>query len=109
MALARLGAPPVVGRTLAHYNIVEEIGKGGMGVVYKARDQHLDKDVAIKVLTPGTLTDEVARKRFRREALSLAKLIHPNITTVHDFDTQDGIDFLVMEYIPGDMLSDKVA
>ncbi|HEV2351518.1 MAG TPA: protein kinase [Terriglobia bacterium] len=99
----------MVGRTLSHYSIVEEIGKGGMGVVYKARDQHLDKDVAIKVLTPGTLSDELARKRFRREALSLAKLIHPNITTVHDFDTQDGIDFLVMEYIPGAMLSDKVA
>lgn len=99
----------MVGRTLSHYSIVEEIGKGGMGVVYKARDNHLDKDVAIKILNPGTLTDEVARKRFRREALSLAKLIHPNITTVHDFDTQDGIDFLVMEYIPGAMLSDKVA
>ncbi|HLY61065.1 MAG TPA: protein kinase [Terriglobia bacterium] len=99
----------MVGRTLSHYSIVEEIGKGGMGVVYKARDNHLDKDVAIKVLTPGTLTDELARKRFRREAVSLAKLIHPNITTVHDFDTQDGIDFLVMEYIPGAMLSDKVA
>jgi len=99
----------VVGRTLSHYSILQEIGKGGMGVVYKARDQHLDKDVAIKVLTPGTLTDELARKRFRREALSLAKMIHPNITTVHDFDTQDGIDFLVMEYIPGATLSDKIS
>src|SRR5690349_3157480 len=80
-----------------------------MGVVYKAHDQHLDKDVAIKVLMPGTLSDELARKRFRREALSLAKMIHPNITTVHDFDTQDGIDFLVMEYIPGTTLSDKMS
>jgi eukaryotic-like serine/threonine-protein kinase len=99
----------VVGRTLSHYSIVDEIGQGGMGVVYKAHDQHLDKDVAIKVLAPGTLTDELARKRFRREALSLAKMIHPNITTVHDFDTQDGIDFLVMEYIPGTTLSDKMS
>jgi len=76
--------------------------------VYKARDERLDKDVAIKVLPPGALVDELARKRFRKEALALAKLNHPNITTVHDFDTQDGVDFLVMEFIPGAMLSEKL-
>ena len=99
----------MVGQTLSHYSILEEIGRGGMGVVYKARDERLDKEVAIKVLPPGALVDELARKRFRKEALALAKLNHPNITTIHDFDTQDGIDFLVMEYIPGQMLSEKLA
>jgi serine/threonine-protein kinase len=103
------GSTPVLGQTLSHYSILEEIGRGGMGVVYKARDERLDKDVAIKVLPPGALVDELARKRFRKEALVLAKLNHPNITTVHDFDTQDGVDFLVMEYIPGVMLSEKLA
>ena len=102
------GSIPVVGKTLSHYCILEEIGKGGMGVVYRARDQRLDKDVAIKVLPPGALADDLARKRFRKEALVLAKLNHPNITTIHDFDTQGGIDFLVMEYIPGAMLSEKL-
>lgn len=99
----------MVGQTLSHYNILEEIGRGGMGVVYKARDERLDKEVAIKVLPPGALVDELARKRFRKEALALARLNHPNITTIHDFDTQGGIDFLVMEYIPGAMLSEKLA
>jgi serine/threonine protein kinase/Flp pilus assembly protein TadD len=79
-----------------------------MGVVYKAHDSRLDIDVAIKVLPPGTLADELARKRFRKEALVLAKLNHPNITTVRDFDSQGGIDFLVMEYIPGTMVSEKL-
>ncbi|HEV2234895.1 MAG TPA: protein kinase [Terriglobia bacterium] len=99
----------MVGQTLSHYTILEEIGRGGMGVVYKARDERLDKEVAIKVLPPGALVDELARKRFRKEALALARLNHPNITTIHDFDTQGDIDFLVMEYIPGAMLSEKLA
>lgn len=80
-----------------------------MGVVYRAHDEHLDRDVALKVLPAGTLADEAARKRFRKEALALAKLDHPNIEGVHDFDTQNGTDFLVMEYIPGVTLSDRVS
>lgn len=98
----------IVGRTLGHYRILEKIGVGGMGEVYRARDEHLDREVAIKVLPPGTLADESSRKRFRKEALALSKLNHPNIATIHDFDTQQGMDFLVMEYIPGTMLSDKI-
>jgi serine/threonine-protein kinase len=88
--------------------MLEQIGAGGMGVVYRAHDERLDRDIAIKVLPPGTLTDEASRKRFRKEALALAKLNHPNIATVHDFDTQDGIDFLVMEYVRGITLAGKI-
>jgi len=80
-----------------------------MGEVYRARDEHLSRDVAIKVLPPGTLTDESARKHFHKEALILSQLNHPNVATIHDFDTQQGVDFLVMEYIPGITLSEKVA
>jgi serine/threonine-protein kinase len=83
----------MIGKTLGHNRIVEKLGEGGMGQVYRAHDEHLDRDVAVKVLPPDTFRDESARKRFRKEALALSKLNHPNIETVHDFDTQDGIDF----------------
>ncbi len=99
----------MIGKTLSHYHIVEQIGAGGMGEVYRARDEHLGRDVAIKVLPPGMLTDEAARKRFPKEARALSKLNHPNIQTVLDFDSQDGVDFLVTEYVPGITLSDKLA
>jgi serine/threonine protein kinase/tetratricopeptide (TPR) repeat protein len=98
----------IVGRTLGHYRIVEEIGAGGMGVVYRAHDERLERDVALKILPPGTLANESSRKRFRREAVALSKVNHPNIATVHDFDTQEGLDFLVMEHIPGSTLSEKL-
>jgi eukaryotic-like serine/threonine-protein kinase len=97
-----------IGLELSHYRIIEEIGSGGMGVVYRARDTHLDREVAIKVLSPGTITDEAARKHLRKEALALSKLNHPNIATVYDFDTHRSVDFLVMEYIPGITLSEKL-
>ena len=96
------------GVTLGHYQILEKIGAGGMGEVFRAHDQHLDRDVAIKVLPRGTLSDESARRRFRNEALALSKINHPNTATIHDFDTQQGVDFLVMEYIPGITLSEKL-
>jgi len=99
----------LVGLQLGHYRVVEKIGAGGMGEVYRARDQHLDRDVAIKVLPPGMLTDESARKHFHKEALILSQLNHPNVATIYDFDTERGVDFLVMEYIPGITLSEKVA
>ncbi|MBZ5722122.1 MAG: protein kinase [Acidobacteriia bacterium] len=104
-----LGQDSLVGLELGHYHIAEKIGAGGMGEVYRAQDQHLGRDVAIKVLPPGTLSDETARRRFRNEALTLSRLNHPNIATVHDFDTQAGVDFLVMEYVPGTTLREKLA
>jgi tetratricopeptide (TPR) repeat protein/TolB-like protein len=92
---------PLIGQVLGHYRVVEQIGAGGMGLVFRASDEQLERDVAIKVLSPGMLADEAARKRFRREALTLAKLNHPNIGTVYEFGSQDGLDFLVMEYVGG--------
>ncbi len=87
----------MVGERLSHYKIVERIGAGGMGVVYRAHDEQLDRDVAIKVLPSGSFADDSAHKQFRKEALSLARLNHPNIATVHEFGSQNGIDFLVTE------------
>jgi eukaryotic-like serine/threonine-protein kinase len=92
---------PIVGQVLGHYRVLEQIGAGGMGLVFRASDQQLERDVAIKVLPPGMLADNAARKRFRREALTLARLNHPNIGTVYEFGSQEGLDFLVMEYVGG--------
>ena len=99
----------MVGKRLSHYRIEEKIGAGGMGVVYRAHDEQLDRDVAIKVLPSRSLADETTQKRFRREALSLARLNHPNVATVHEFGSQDGIDFLVTEYISGIAMDARLA
>src|SRR5713226_9613530 len=98
-----------VGHVLGHYRILEQIGAGGMGIVYRAHDEQLDRDVALKVLFAGMLADESARKQFRKEALAHAKLNHPNIETVFEFGNQDGVDFLVTEYIPGTTLDANLA
>lgn len=89
--------------------MLEQIAAGGMGVVYRAHDQRLERDVAIKLLPVGVLADEAARKRFRNEALALSRLNHPNIATVYDFDSQEGIDFLVVELISGSDIEHKIA
>ena len=91
---------------LGRNRIVEKIGEGGMGTVYRAKDVHLGRDVAIKILPPGTLGDKSARRLFQKEALTLSRLNHPTIETLHDFDTQDGIDYLVIEYIAGTTLGE---
>ena len=85
---------PIVGQKLGHYRILEQIGAGGMGVVFRARDERLERDVAVKVLPVGALEDEHRRNRFRKEALALSRLNHPNIATVHDFDSEGEVDFL---------------
>jgi len=100
---------PSIGQVLGHYRVLEQIGAGGMGVVYRAHDLQLDRDVALKVLPSGTLANNRARARFRQEALALARLNHPNIATVHEFGTQEGLDFLVTEYIHGVTLDSKLA
>ncbi|HEY6221457.1 MAG TPA: protein kinase, partial [Candidatus Eisenbacteria bacterium] len=98
----------MLGKTLTHYTILDKIGAGGMGVVYRARDERLGREVALKVLPQTTLGDDDARVRFRREAMALSRLNHPNIATVHDFDAQEGIDFLVMEHVEGDTLARRL-
>src|ERR1700739_4584924 len=99
----------MVGTLLSHYRVVEQIGAGGMGVVFLARDEQLERDVAIKVLPAGMLSEETAHKRFRREALVLARLNHPNIGVVYEFGNQDGTDFLAMELVSGVSLDHKLA
>lgn len=100
---------PRAGDVLGHYRLLEQVGAGGMGVVFRARDEKLDRQVAVKVIAPGLLADETARRRFRNEAAALSRLNHPNIQTVHDFDTHDGTDFLVVEFIEGESLDSRVA
>jgi eukaryotic-like serine/threonine-protein kinase len=98
----------MIGQQLSHYRILEPLGVGGMGEVYRARDLHLDRDVAVKVLLRGSLADPTVRERFRREAHVLSRLSHAGVATIFDFDTQDGVDFLVMEYVPGGTLQSRM-
>jgi TolB-like protein/Flp pilus assembly protein TadD len=107
--MATPAVPLSEGKRLSHFRVIRKIGEGGMGVVFLARDEHLERDVALKVLPPGMLVDQEARRRFRQEALALSRLNHPNIAVVHDFDTQDGVDFLVMEFVPGTTLCERFA
>src|SRR5271155_360878 len=96
------------GTKLGPYEIQSPLGAGGMGEVYRARDTRLDRTVAVKIL-PSHLSDNIeARQRFDREARSISSLNHPNICTLHDIGHQDGIDFLVMEYLEGETLADRL-
>ena len=94
---------------LSHYLVLEKIGAGGMGVVYRAHDESLDRDVALKVLPPRASDDGRSRARFRREALALAKLNHPNIGSIYEFGSDGETDFLVMELVSGVSLDEKLA
>jgi len=97
------------GTRLGPYEILAPIGKGGMGEVYKAKDTRLDRFVAIKVL-PEHLAESSERKaRFEREAKAISLLNHPGICTLHDLGEQDGMDYLVMEYIEGETLAERIA
>jgi serine/threonine-protein kinase len=103
-----MASSPLAGRTLGHFHVLEAIGAGGMGVVYRARDERLHRDVALKVLAHDRFTDDNSRKRFRNEALALSRLNHPNIASIYEFDSEDGVDFLVMELITGQTLAQKL-
>ncbi len=96
----------MIGRTLSHYKILEEIRRGGMGIVYRALDLDLDREVALKVLTPDVVVDPGRKRRFIQEAKAAAKLEHPHIGVVHEIGESDGITFIVMELIRGEMLRD---
>ena len=93
--------PSLAGRQLGPYQVLGVIGAGGMGVVYKARDTHLDRLVAIKVLPPEKVADPERKRRFVQEAKAASALNHPNIITIHDIGSENGIDFIVMEYVQG--------
>jgi len=99
----------MIGQTLGHYRILEKIGAGGMGEVYRARDERLGREVAVKVLPPSLVPDESVRKRLRKEAQALSKLNHPNIEILFELGSKDGAEFLVVEYVPGVTLSDRLA
>ena len=94
----------LVGKTLGQYQIVQEIGRGGMAVVYKAYQPSLTRYVAIKVLPPQFSFDHDFIERFVREARGAAMLHHPNIITIHDVSEQDGVHYFVMEYLAGKTL-----
>ena len=96
------------GTRFGPYEILSLLGAGGMGEVYKARDTRLDRDVAIKVLTPRAADDLQSRARFQREARAIAALNHPHICTLHDIGNEHGTDFLVMECLEGETLADCV-
>jgi Tol biopolymer transport system component/predicted Ser/Thr protein kinase len=99
----------MIGRTLLHYRIVEKLGEGGMGVVYKALDTHLDRFVAIKVLPPDKVADAERKRRFVLEAKAASALNHHGIITIHDIASSGDIDFIVMEYVQGKTLTQLIA
>ena len=99
----------MIGRTISHYRITAKLGEGGMGVVYKAEDTKLRRDVAIKFLAPHLVRDEEGRKRFEREAMAAAALDHPNVCTVYEIDEVDERTFIVMAFLEGRTLSKKIA
>jgi eukaryotic-like serine/threonine-protein kinase len=100
---------PSSGQVLGHYRLIEQIGAGGMGVVFRAHDQQLLRDVAVKILPAGLFADDASRKQFRKEALAVAKLNHPHIAMAFDFGEENGVDYLVTEYIPGLNLDEMLA
>src|SRR5271154_4561369 len=95
------------GTKLGPYEILSPLGAGGMGEVYRARDTRLDRSVAVKILPSHLSEDAEAKQRFDREARTISSLNHPNICTLYDVGHQDGIDFLVMEFLEGETLADR--
>jgi len=99
----------MVGTTISHYKVLEKIGQGGMGEVYRAEDTNLSREVAIKVLPEQFTKDPQRLARFEREAKLLASLNHPNIAAIHSFEHSDDVHFLVLELVPGETLQERVA
>src|SRR5215467_3624098 len=91
----------VIGRRLSHYDVLAHLGTGGMGVVYRARDTRLNRDVALKVLPTDRPLSETARLRFQREAMAASALNHPNIITIYEIGSEENTDFIAMEYVRG--------
>jgi len=98
----------MIGKTLDHYQIIEKVGEGGMGIVYKARDTHLDRFAALEVLPPEKVSDPERKRRFIQEAKAASALNHPSIITIYDIDQAGGVDYIAMEYVAGRTLGELI-